>query len=1023
MPSIDYVPQIDPRASFSLAQAPGSQRRLADSHTSSFTRATPSPHPAHPPETNKGFYRERGYKNDPPASDARPISAGSQRRKLTKRRQNAPQHVNATVEANSPLLQTNEVREGHSRSVGLSYYFTEPPSVDDYIARDPEQPREQDERQQQEQYYLPQIQPCIPTGSPAQAHPESQQRDNNQSRQSSRTVGGQSNAHGRPIVPPRQAPAVPYAPRDPEAVQARSPLAQLAHSSQRTAASTRETIRKRQQDEQMTHATPADQQQDGLSYLSGHVQGSTSYRSDEAELHNGRYPHDEQHHYDSGPQDSYSTRPVPPTRAQHRHTSSHGSSVYSVSSLKASASANDIARSLRSDEPGLPPARLPYAGSANAHKRGPSESSNHMLSANGTRLTDAFRLSYATNQTESESLVDHVSSTLSPVDSLQHDATLVRPLHGHPGLALSSLARDASQRTHATKYSSSGTAVLDQNPFKYQGLAEDGRTSGEMAPCSPDSDYRSTASDALARSSEEQNSRPVHTAGYLGLSIQQERPTSAISTIGDLVWQPSDARPTSIATRHRSHTLSSLGGRNFSRPMRNITAAANNLHLDDPAPISPPGPAKLQRRQSNRSARSSGSTSPKESLKSRLSMRSMKLRLETRYTRGAASPSDSSPLQVPRTPIDPPRITLSHIPDPQLGSPDDYYQQALSATEARETKPKHWPNQPAMPDSLGEVRPLRTEESRQRAAHSQTPPRSSSRQNLSRSQSPSTVGESPQINTSPFLNAQTPPLPSGPFTDHDASHLSSARPSQSRLASNQMSPPSPVHSACSTDSFHPVPVQSSTFAKTKATLISSVPQTQRGKADPPQLNTQDPIHCLQLGIDFHERGDLPRSALYFERSASLQGGCGTGMLMWGLALRHGWGVQQNQSTGFAFIKRAAESVVDNLEYAVQHPDDIAHGKTPPQINKAELVLAVYELAQCMLRGWGTKKDKKRALKYFELAAKLGDADAQQELGYCYQFGKGCPKDLKKAAHYYRLAEQQGFQTFGLQWIHKPKWQD
>ena len=41
--------------------------------------------------------------------------------------------------------------------------------------------------------------------------------------------------------------------------------------------------------------------------------------------------------------------------------------------------------------------------------------------------------------------------------------------------------------------------------------------------------------------------------------------------------------------------------------------------------------------------------------------------------------------------------------------------------------------------------------------------------------------------------------------------------------------------------------------------------------------------------------------------------------------------------------------------------------------------------------------------YFEVAARLGDSDAQQELGFCYANGKGCKKDKKEAAKWYRAA--------------------
>ena len=41
--------------------------------------------------------------------------------------------------------------------------------------------------------------------------------------------------------------------------------------------------------------------------------------------------------------------------------------------------------------------------------------------------------------------------------------------------------------------------------------------------------------------------------------------------------------------------------------------------------------------------------------------------------------------------------------------------------------------------------------------------------------------------------------------------------------------------------------------------------------------------------------------------------------------------------------------------------------------------------------------------YFQVAARLGDPDAQQELGFCYASGKGCKKDKKEAAKWYRTA--------------------
>ncbi|PWN51727.1 HCP-like protein, partial [Violaceomyces palustris] len=172
---------------------------------------------------------------------------------------------------------------------------------------------------------------------------------------------------------------------------------------------------------------------------------------------------------------------------------------------------------------------------------------------------------------------------------------------------------------------------------------------------------------------------------------------------------------------------------------------------------------------------------------------------------------------------------------------------------------------------------------------------------------------------------------------------------------------------------------------------------------------------LSQGITYHEQGDLSRSAYYFERSAKVEGGCVVGMCMFGMALREGWGARKDPKKGFEWIQRAASRAGDMMKNG--------EPKSESEIKaiKSELKLSVYELAKCFCYGWGVKMDKPMALEYFELAAKLGDADAQAEAGALYASGKGCKKDLKKAAMYYRMAEEGGYDTVGLSWIHKDKY--
>ena len=64
---------------------------------------------------------------------------------------------------------------------------------------------------------------------------------------------------------------------------------------------------------------------------------------------------------------------------------------------------------------------------------------------------------------------------------------------------------------------------------------------------------------------------------------------------------------------------------------------------------------------------------------------------------------------------------------------------------------------------------------------------------------------------------------------------------------------------------------------------------------------------------------------------------------------------------------------------------------------------------------------KLAQSYYQVAARLGDSDAQQALAFCYANGKGCKKDLKESARWYRAAAAQGASTVGLAWIYKTKY--
>ncbi|CAH1761465.1 11364_t:CDS:2 [Entrophospora sp. SA101] len=163
-------------------------------------------------------------------------------------------------------------------------------------------------------------------------------------------------------------------------------------------------------------------------------------------------------------------------------------------------------------------------------------------------------------------------------------------------------------------------------------------------------------------------------------------------------------------------------------------------------------------------------------------------------------------------------------------------------------------------------------------------------------------------------------------------------------------------------------------------------------------------------IKFHEEDRLEKSTEYFRIAADK--GSPVGMVLYGLALRHGWGCKKNTQLAIEYLSKVAK-VAEVAENDIETISKSSH--------KGELVLAIYELGNCFQHGWGVQKSKSTAARYFQIAADLGDPDAQNEIGHCYYNGEGVKKDMKTAAKYYRLAHEQGHGTMGNSWIFKEKY--
>jgi hypothetical protein len=372
-----------------------------------------------------------------------------------------------------------------------------------------------------------------------------------------------------------------------------------------------------------------------------------------------------------------------------------------------------------------------------------------------------------------------------------------------------------------------------------------------------------------------------------------------------------------------------------------------------------------------------------------------------------SSPIPDAQLLAGRTPSAMPRNVNFSRPVKPDGASEEAKRQVLARNAFRSTlthssmKPSEQPRPQSPPHLTPELSRLE--------ATQYAPPESPSKPSLS-------------------LTRSSPPMPPTRRSSNlrvTESHLTPLKRTTSSVSSSSLSSIYSAYSYYQLDSPLPSPSPTTDTLQVPPSPYAPPPRTSTPtrplsplhptptKSDPEQPVLADQL--LQEGIQHHEANRLREAAVAFERSAKTPGGSGVGMLMWGLTLRHGWGCPKDEVLGFSWLRRAAEAAVGDLERA---RTGIAASAV-----RGELVLAIYEVGQCFFQGWGVKKDQKMAMvstcfarnafcyglsaeilqSYFQVAAKLGDMDAQQELAFCYANGRGCKKDRKEAAKWYRAA--------------------
>jgi hypothetical protein len=144
---------------------------------------------------------------------------------------------------------------------------------------------------------------------------------------------------------------------------------------------------------------------------------------------------------------------------------------------------------------------------------------------------------------------------------------------------------------------------------------------------------------------------------------------------------------------------------------------------------------------------------------------------------------------------------------------------------------------------------------------------------------------------------------------------------------------------------------------------------------------------IQKAIELHESGlpgDLEEATDMFRQLA--ERGNVLSQVLYGLSLRHGWGCQPDPAKAITYLSAAASNS------ATIESDALNAGMKKGGAAKGELVLAIFELANCFRNGWGVPVDKVAARQYYETAANLGDTDAMNEAAWCYLEGFGGKKD-------------------------------
>lgn len=183
------------------------------------------------------------------------------------------------------------------------------------------------------------------------------------------------------------------------------------------------------------------------------------------------------------------------------------------------------------------------------------------------------------------------------------------------------------------------------------------------------------------------------------------------------------------------------------------------------------------------------------------------------------------------------------------------------------------------------------------------------------------------------------------------------------------------------------------------------------------------VNDIENAINMRNEGRLEESTEKL-RLTCLSGNR-TAFLLYGLALRNGYGTAINHKESFYYIREA--SGIMSLEVEVFNlnidPFELERNSSIPTVIIEPQVPAIYECGISYLKGYSVSSpDEVRGLKCLEKAASLGHLDSMCLCGTIWSKHSNVrKKNLARAAAWFRLAQKNGANLVGSEWIYKDKY--